>query len=255
MTLWDSPGLKDPDTDEEQTLRDIQENCRDIDVFVYCTSLTQTRIGQDEFDSIANLTRVLGDSIWKRGLIALTFANEVRPPPFSKEDIKEYFQTRVSDWREAMRFAVMKAGVSEVDVDSIPVVPTGYRNLPLPGATKDDWFSEFWTKCLQRTRLISLPAILKIKKHDLRVDHARIVAERLMKMGDEIDERMIREVLDEIYTEMVQNPTYFSTLLINVIRSEDSQRLNYIYYVCGTVVAVAILSVVIAYAATRRHSK
>jgi predicted GTPase len=167
VIMWDSPGLKDPKTDEHQTLKDIEENCKDIDIFVYCTSMTQTRFTQDECDSIRNLTRTLGDGIWKRGLIALTFANEVRPSPSSRATAGEYFRERVSEWGELLRNAIRETGVNDKIVKEIPVVPTSYRELPLPNATGADWFSAFWSACLARMRFMSLPALLQIKRGPL----------------------------------------------------------------------------------------
>ena len=86
--MWDSPGLSDPRTDERLTLKDIVDNCRDVDIFVYCTPIIQTRLGQDDLDSIRSLTQALGDDIWKKGLIALTFANEIRVPPSSHDSLE-----------------------------------------------------------------------------------------------------------------------------------------------------------------------
>lgn len=48
VTVYDSPGLKDPFTNEKLTIEEIQKNCRDIDLFIYCTQFTQSRIGQDD---------------------------------------------------------------------------------------------------------------------------------------------------------------------------------------------------------------
>ena len=246
VTMWDSPGLKDPQTDESQTLKDIKENCKDIDIFVYCTSLTQRRIGQDEYDSIINLTRVLGDGIWRKGLIALTFANEVRPSPSSCATAEEYFRKRVSDWGEALRNAILKAGVNNKIVKEVSIIPTSYRELPLPDTTGADWFSAFWSACLKRARFVSLPALLQIKRGPLletpntsRVLSTRIIAERLREIGDDIDREITREVREDIanillsdnvpFDKFLENSELLSRVLITTIQNQINWR-GFVHY-------------------------
>lgn len=249
VTMWDSPGLKDPDTDENQTLKDIEENCKDVDIFVYCTSLTQTRIGQDEYDSIMNLTHTLGEGIWKRGLIALTFANEVRPSPSSRATPGEYFRKRVSDWREALRNAIRKTGVNDEIIKEVPVIPTSYRELPLPDTTGGDWFSAFWSACLKRTRFISLPALLQINSRgpllEMRDTFLSIEA-RVRKIAELVEKQLIEddaisqtteeglEILDaslessgrSSFDQMLRNPQLLSQVLITTIQNQ----LDYYHY-------------------------
>ena len=250
VTLWDSPGLKDPETDEEQTLKDIQNNCKDIDLFVYCTSLTQMRFGQDDVDSILNLTRAIGADVWRKGLIALTFANELQPPPSSEESVEEHFRNRVSEWREALRYAVVRAGVNKMDAESIPVVPTGYRDRPLPDEIQGDWSSKFWFECLMRIRFMSIPAILQVAMDErLESDElAKIIAYRLREIGDSMRDR-----LDDAFMEVSGNPSFFTELLVDVIRSRTSWRVYYVYYgTIGTMILVAA-TFAIAYLSTRRY--
>ena len=135
--------------DERLILKDIVENCRDVDIFVYCTSLTQMRLGQDDLNSIRNLTQALGDDIWKKGLIALTFANEIQVCPSSQDSLEDYFRKRVSDWGEALQFAVTKASANGKDAEAIPCqlfLLYSYRNIPLPDSTGADWFLVVWSK-------------------------------------------------------------------------------------------------------------
>ena len=70
ITVWDSPGLRDPYTDDKVTVEEIKMNCKNIDLFIYCTPLNQARIGQDDVDSILALSNGLGNHIWEKALIA-----------------------------------------------------------------------------------------------------------------------------------------------------------------------------------------
>ena len=173
ITVYDSPGLKDPFTDEKVTVKEIQKNCKDIDLFIYCTQFTQTRITQDDFDSILMLSNSLGNDIWDKALIALTFANKVHLPPSNRDSLEDHFQKRVSDWSKVLRYAITKAGVNKEIAETVPVVPTSYRDTPLPTGTTEDWFSIFWGECLHRSRFMSLPAVLKIRR-DLLINIDRL---------------------------------------------------------------------------------
>ena len=149
VVLWDSPGLNDPYTNGEERLKMIKSNCQDVDLFVYCIQITQNRMGQDDFDSVAELTNTLGKDIWKRALFALTFANQLRPRKHSSDRAK-MLKDRVSEWKELLQDAVERAGLSREDVAEIPVVPTSYQQTPLPGVA--NWYNDFWITGLSRTK-------------------------------------------------------------------------------------------------------
>lgn len=206
VTVLDSPGLRDPFTDEKLTIEEIQKKCQDVDVFIYCTPLNQPRIGQDDFDSISALTNGLGNVIWDKALIALTFANDVRLPPSSRSSgsLEEYFRKRVSDWSEALRIAITRAGVPKEKAETIPIVPTSYRDFPLP-STKKDWFSMFWNECLQRATFLSLPAVVKLHREVLQLKQAEIaLIERFREQKRLMDELAQRTKTLEVLKERIR---------------------------------------------------
>ena len=43
LVIWDSPGLLDRTSREESYLADIKTHCRDVDLFLYCIQLQQSR--------------------------------------------------------------------------------------------------------------------------------------------------------------------------------------------------------------------
>ena len=228
VTLWDSPGLKDPDTDEKQTLQDIQDNCRDVDVFVYCTSLTQTRIGQDEFDCIRDITSAFGGAIWKRALFALTFANETRVPPSSQATLQEHFLSREREWKEALH-RVIQDNVKPEEmpigkIQSIPVVPTGYRGRPLPGGR--EWFTDFWAACLLRVNFVSIPALIRATSgancKAQRVITARIVGQRIAEIGGELDIALEEEESTDRRENVLETvpPEKVTEFLLETIRND-----------------------------------
>ena len=62
----------------------------------------------------------------------------------------------------------------------------------LPDSTGADWFLVFWSKCVERTKLGSLPALLRIKKGPILESPytrsalvARMMGEKLTIIGDD----------------------------------------------------------------------
>ena len=204
VTLWDTPGLKDPFSDGKETIKEIRDECdiRDIDLFVYCTCFDQTRLGQDDVDCIRDITKAFGDGIWKRALFALTFANLASVPPSNKtQNLQEYFQSREKQWREGLHRVIKEnVNLGEISIgkiDSIPVIATGYRDLPLPDGR--NWFTDFWEACLLQVKFFTIPALIRatgdrVKGKVERAITARVVGQRLAEIGDCIAQELEAEM-------------------------------------------------------------
>ena len=195
VALWDTPGLKDPHSDGEKTIKEIGDRCGigDIDLFVYCTRFDQPRLEKDDVDCIRDITKAFGNGIWKRALFALTFANQATlPPSVTDKSLFEYFQFHLEQWREGLHHFV-KEHVRELSsqaISSIPVVPTGYKNLPLPD--NRFWLFEFWSACVAQVKFFALPAMKRmaddrIKDEVERTAIAGVFEKRMAKEPESAD--------------------------------------------------------------------
>ena len=206
ITLWDTPGLKDPFSDGAETIKEIEDKCgiHDIDLFIYCTRFDQTRLGQDDVDCIRDITKAFGDGIWKRALFALTFANQATVPPSNKtQNLQEYFESHERDWKEGLH-RVIKDNVNQLGgelsagkIDTIPVISTGYGDMPLPGGT--NWFVNFWAACLSQVKFFTIPALIRAASDRVqskleRAITARIVGQRIAEIGDHIHQELEAEM-------------------------------------------------------------
>ena len=254
VTLWDSPGLKDPYTNGQETLKEIKANCQGVDLFVYCIQITQSRAGQDEFDSIADLTNALGKGIWKSALIALTFANEVKPPTaVALTDL-------VSQWKTVLMDALERAGIPRNDAVKIPVIPASYREESLPGI--EDWYGAFWIECVLRTvwfsKLIALLQLTQdswIDDERRRKELAKRIAQRLIAIGDAMDDdihRKLREILNSV------NPVQLVSIIAAVVQTpgrtpnqntDSVVRTPFlsrtVYIACAATAAIALIAVLV----------
>ena len=218
VTLWDTPGLEDPYTNKECLLLDITAKVKgNVDLYVYCTPMTQMRAESGDFNAITDLTKVLGADFWKSTFFVMTFANKVTLPQNSSEKLEVYFNKRLEQWKKILRDAVQKAdsNIPQSVIKNIPVIPTGYRDSPLPG-NMGHWFTDFWSTCISRMKFMSIPALLTVNQEGW-IDNAtnqvitqRVISQRLVDIGDTIEDKFSHEVA----VKLSQVPqTYFMALL------------------------------------------
>ena len=168
VTIWDCPGLQDGTSNESQYLEKMATKCKALDLVLYCTRMDDTRIRDEDYETIKTLTRAFGEAMWENAVFTLTFANKVNKVVRSRSqtnsppvDQKEFFQSRLSQWESKLKEALEIAGVSPETVSKTVVVPVGYQdNLCLPD--RDDWLSEFWLTCLRKINKRATLALLKI---------------------------------------------------------------------------------------------
>lgn len=163
VTFYDSPGLHDAKGKEKEYLQQIVDKCKNLDLILFCTKLTDTRVTEEDCDTICEFTRALGEDFWKKSVFVLTFANNVRPktnikdPEMKKKALRQKIDLMSKKLREVLR---SKAQLSSTVVKRIPFVPAGYYTPELqilPDGTH--WFSTFWVACFTRVRTVGKPAI------------------------------------------------------------------------------------------------
>lgn len=200
VTIWDCPGLQDGTSNEAEYLNKMATKCKELDLVLYCTRMDDTRIRDEDYETIKTLTRAFGEGIWENAIFTLTFANEVRKavrtqsrgqsasassaPPV---DQKEFFLSRLSQWETKLKEALQKAGVSREIVRKTVVVPVGYRdNLSLPD--RDNWLSKLWLTCLQRINKRATLALLKISANRLIPERRDLAEVDLNELDIDINE-------------------------------------------------------------------
>lgn len=162
--FYDSPGLHDCKGKEKEYLQQMIDVSQGLDLILYCTKLTDTRITEEDCDTICEFTHAFGKDFWKNSVFVLTFANNVRPktnindPEMKKKELKLKIKLMKKKLHEILR---SKAKLSFEVVKSIPFVPAGYYTPDhqiLPDGTH--WFSSFWTACFTRVRDVGKPAVI-----------------------------------------------------------------------------------------------
>ena len=167
VTIYDSPGLQDGFDHQEvekMYLKDLEENCGEVDLNLYCVKMTD-RMYETEESAIIKLSNAFGmDEFWQNTLIVLTFANKVKPPKSGSSTLVDHYKKRLLQWKMALqRTLTEKAQITEEVVENVPIAPAGYSDEPsLPAAKCDYWLSELWLQSLDRTKDVAKPILLKI---------------------------------------------------------------------------------------------
>ena len=169
VTFWDTPGLQDGTRREGVYLKEMSEQCKDVDLVVYCARMDEARFREEDYEAIKNLTKAFGPELWTNVVVVLTFANMVRPMRVRNdpEKVREFFLSRLLQWEKKIREVVGNSGVEPETAGNLPVIPAGYEDDPsLPD--REDWLGTFWFECLKRMKGRAQPAMLKINAERLK---------------------------------------------------------------------------------------
>lgn len=184
VTVWDSPGLQDGTANESKYLADIKRKCTNIDLFLYCIWMSETRFppGCPDEKAMSLLTSTLGPALWENAMIVLTYGNEVvsiGEDKFgdSNHDIQAYFQKTFNKWITRLGECLNRnLQLTQEMVNKVSIVPAGHYCTPyLPNTelkstvTQTHWLSDLWLKSLHRTKLDAQPAMIKLNLYRMKM--------------------------------------------------------------------------------------
>lgn len=152
LSIFDSPGLQDGTSREDEYLQDMQRKCEKVDLVLYTIKMTDQRINVEDTDAMGKLTEAFGYDFWKKAMFVMTFANELRSPeyPEDKRENRKLFEERLQLWKDSLPLYVEQRSNIPISIGKeMPVVPAGYYKIrDLPG--RRFWFSQFWKAALDR---------------------------------------------------------------------------------------------------------
>ena len=157
VTVWDSPGLQDGTSNQEEYLRKMKDQCAQRDLTLYCIRITEGRFlhGEQNPDVVAmkNLTKAFGGDFWRSTIIVLTFANTIEAFNLDWEDLPSKqkataFQSKIDEWESQVRaILIQDVKLSRETAYGIQVTAAGhYRKPHLPNC--EYWLSNLWFNCL-----------------------------------------------------------------------------------------------------------
>lgn len=168
VTIYDTPGLQDGTSHEEEYLRDMKMKCKGADLNIYCIQMSKLRFEKSDIRAIQLLTSTFSSSFWNRTVFVLTFANQVVSMLSPSDDPSKWIASKVDEWKTWIVRELQKYGVPERVTKNLVIIPAGYHSATvaapnpwkLPGI--DNWFHNFWYACASQMNRRHLPALVKI---------------------------------------------------------------------------------------------
>ncbi|XP_068715591.1 uncharacterized protein [Montipora foliosa] len=183
VTVYDTPGLADGTGNEEEYLRQIRET--HFDVVIFCTEMNARRMREDDIRTIEKLTAGFDHLLWEHAVVALTFANEVHPPPSKAGmDPKDFFESRMRQFKKRIKEVLSKVGVSDRVISTVPFVAAGDMNEPqLPGI--DNWLTTLWVATFKQLNRDAKPAFFRasIGRLSIRSCNQKLLTDNMPTRG------------------------------------------------------------------------
>lgn len=146
VVVWDSPGLQDGTGNNKLYLANLKDKLKHgFDIMIYCIRMDDKRFHSDDKMAVRQLTASFGTDLWKKFVIALTFANKIEDP--DEGDESAYFMGDFYFWqKEIDNYLDTELGIESRLRNAIPITPCGnYRKLRLPSC--DHWLADLWSQC------------------------------------------------------------------------------------------------------------
>ena len=246
VRVWDSPGLQDRTVQNEDLyLEEVTQH--GFDAMIYCCRMDMKRLAEEDITAMRTLTRVFGKEVWKKAVVALTFANSIEDPDGGDE--KAYFESEFDHWKVAI-YGFLRDDPA-LHLDSVvcdspipPIHPAGnYRKLILP--TAENWLSELWLSCFVAMNVDASLALFLINKDRVSFEGSSTTAEPDTTQG--VVSGLALATLSEsaiprIYLNRKQEGRFWKKLMDIIV---DSVKENKLFAVISTV-GVAILIGVLA---------
>ena len=141
IMFWNSPGIYDNALSEEDKVRKLGDLLDSIDVVIYSMRMDDTRMRPEDIEIMRKLTQTFGASLWSKGVVVLTFANRVNylDKHQTMRRSKEHSTKRARQWEEHIREVLVKEGLSDGILRSIPYVPAGHSVEPQLFPGEEPW--------------------------------------------------------------------------------------------------------------------
>ena len=158
ISIIDTPGFGDLDMEDEDTLQNAIHEGGQIDLVLFCLKINE-QLDKQAITEIKTITHVLGEDVWKKAVLVLTFANELK---FNTPDKEKEFKDKLNEWERELKKRMKKIIDPEI-VEKIPFVPAGYKEPQLPD--RPSWISEFWIQGFRRMGFKAMVKFVLVNQH------------------------------------------------------------------------------------------
>ena len=180
VRIYDTQGVLDGEDEEDKIFESIRG--KKIDILIVCVSMVGRAQSRDTKDTIALITKELGQDIWERAVIVLTQANERQKRNEDRChtgldstgfcDVVTMFNDQLHEYLRKAKDAEGRPIPADT-IEGVPVVPAGIylegqedlRKLP----DSDDWLSRLWLACFRRFKMEARKTFMGMSQDRLKL--------------------------------------------------------------------------------------
>ena len=148
MTIYDTRGFGDIETDNRSIVEAAITKMKEADVILICHKLYGS-VDRNSETLLNELVRGLGNDLMEHAIFVFTFGDEyiIRcdAPNDDLEAIKAHMETQKTEVKKLLKQILQGSGIKEEVVNDIPNVITSGKNVKLP--TSENWVDELWGLC------------------------------------------------------------------------------------------------------------
>lgn len=155
VVIFDTPSLGAIDRKTDDILDEVATKTQgSADLVVFCIDM-RGRLNRGDVDCMNQIAQKYGKCIWERGIVVLTFGNEFVQPHGAGDYMEKWTEMKST----IQKLLHKEVGLSFKIVNSIPVLPVGYKNDPILH-DKENWNIRFWISALNLIQHVNSRAIL-----------------------------------------------------------------------------------------------
>ena len=154
MTIYDTRGFGDIETDNRSIVEEAIAKMKQADVILICHKLYGS-VDRNSKTLLDELVKGLGNDLMEHAIFVFTFGDEYlircEEPNDKPEAVKAHMETQETEVKKLLKQILQGSGIKEEIVNDIPSNITSGKKVKLP--TSENWVDELWGLCETRCKL------------------------------------------------------------------------------------------------------
>ena len=153
MTIYDTRGFGDIETDNRSIVEEAIAKMKQADVILICHKLYGS-VDRNSKTLLDELVKGLGNDLMEHAIFVFTFGDEYlircEEPNDKPEAVKAHMETQETEVKKLLKQILQGSGIKEEIVNDIPSNITSGKKVKLP--TSENWVDELWGLCEKRCK-------------------------------------------------------------------------------------------------------
>ena len=150
---------------ENLNLEELSSHFKRVDVAMYAIRMDDSRARPTDTRFLRKLHSLFGRNLWSKAIFVLTFANRVQMLDRNHvlQRSESHYKQKLLQWKEVIHKILLEEGLSQAEVQDIPVVPVGHSSEKV--LFEQDWTVDFVNAMYKRLTESSEQELFKVCKY------------------------------------------------------------------------------------------